>query len=197
MPRCEDGGTAGIPARRASDGPARWDGRTAAKRLPGAWRAAVAVVWAGALLLLSACAAGPGGSGGGGPAGSVPPIAPTVSPVPLPSGAGPEGLPTPTVIDPVVGARERRLAWTLVRSGGAELVVQALVGGPPCDAVTGVEVAESASTVAVTVWAGRVPGAVGCDGPQPAMVGIFWVRVPLSAPLGSRAVVAGTGATGG
>ncbi|MEI2732493.1 MAG: hypothetical protein V9G08_10950 [Dermatophilaceae bacterium] len=167
MPRARAGMTGGIPAR--------------------SW---VGLGLVGVVLLLAACAA-PGGTSGGGPTGAVPPVAPTVTPVPMPPGAAPDPLPTPTVMDPVTGARERRLVWTLVRSGGNELVVQTMAGGPPCDAVTGLDVTESASSVTVTVWSGRVPGAAGCDGPQPAMVGIFWIRVPLSAPLGARSVVPG------
>ncbi len=168
MPRARAGMTGGIPAR--------------------SW---VGLGLVGVVLLLAACAA-PGGTSGGGPTGAVPPVAPTVTPVPMPPGAAPDPLPTPTVMDPVTGARERRLVWTLVRSGGNELVVQTMAGGPPCDAVTGLDVTESASSVTVTVWSGRVPGAAGCDGPQPAMVGIFWIRVPLSAPLGARSVVPGS-----
>jgi hypothetical protein len=63
-------------------------------------------------------------------------------------------------------------------------VVEVQVGGAPCDAVTGLDVTESATTVALTVWAGRTPRA-DCHG-IPATLGTFRVRVPLDRPLGER-----------
>ena len=73
--------------------------------------------------------------------------------------------------------------------GSRTVIVEAVVGGIPCDRVTGVDAAESTSAVTVTVWAGPETGATGCDGPQPAMAQIVWVRVPLGAALGSRTVL--------
>jgi hypothetical protein len=70
-----------------------------------------------------------------------------------------------------------------------QLVVETYVGGTACDQVTGVDVVQAPTTVTVTVWAGRTPAGVGCDGPQPAMAMQAWIRVPLSEPLGSRTVV--------
>jgi hypothetical protein len=102
-------------------------------------------------------------------------------------------MPTPSVGDPVAGQRERRVIGRLVTARGAELVVEVVSGGPPCEAVTGVDVTESTSEVRLAVWVGRTPTATGCDGPRPALAAIQWVRVPLSAPLGTRAVHADPG----
>lgn len=146
--------------------------------------------------LVAACSLG--GSGRVGSAGGaddsssgVPPAPPATTPRTVsPSQAGQAG-PDPVVIDPVAGHRERRLPWTMVRSDGRELVVAVRAGGPPCDAITGVEARESAERVVLIVWSGRVPAAAGCDDPQPALLGTFWVRVPLAAPVGDRAVTPG------
>jgi hypothetical protein len=83
------------------------------------------------------------------------------------------------------------VAWQVVVADPAsrQVVVQAVVGGLPCDRVTGVETVETASSVTVTVWAGPQTGATGCDGPVPAMAQIVWVRVPLADVLGGRTVV--------
>lgn len=139
------------------------------------------------LAALAACAWG--GSSPEATGTGVPPAPPATSPRPVPP-AG-QAPPTPSVMDPVAGQRERRLPWTVVRPSPDTLVVEVAAGGPPCDAVTGVDVVESDDRVAVTVWAGRVPGATGCEGPVPALLGTFWVRVPLAAPLGTRVVTPG------
>lgn len=78
------------------------------------------------------------------------------------------------------------MPWRLVLASGSDLVVEVKAGGPPCDAVTGLDVAESEQTVSVAVWAGKTPGA-SCPG-QPAVLGTFWIRVPLAAPIGQRQV---------
>jgi hypothetical protein len=108
--------------------------------------------------------------------------------LPEPPGAG---IPTPTLSDPVPGKRLRQIPWRLVSAdpGTQTVVVETVVGGIPCDRVTGVDVAETAASVTITVWAGPENGATGCDGPQPAMAQIVWVRVPLLSALGSRSVL--------
>jgi hypothetical protein len=88
----------------------------------------------------------------------------------------------------VAGQRERRAPWRLVAAGpGPAVVVELNAGGPPCDVVTHLDVDESPSTVGLTVWAGREPGAE-CLG-LPALLGTFRVRVPLAEPLGTRTLV--------
>lgn len=176
-------GTPGAPARTVGGMPL---GRVR-RRGPGTPLGVLAGLTA--LAALAACASG--GSGPGATGTGVPPAPPATSPRPVPAPPADQAPPTPSVMDPVAGQRERRLPWTVVRPSAETLVVEVAAGGPPCDAVTGVDVVESADRVAVTVWAGRVPGATGCEGPVPALLGTFWVRVPLAAPLGARAVTPG------
>jgi len=132
----------------------------------------------------------PGGVPPTPPSGGVLPAPPPGAPAPLPEPPG-SGNPTPSVSDPVAGQRHRQVAWRLVAADPAarRVVVEAVVGGIPCDRVTGVEAAETASTVTVTVWAGPEVGATGCDGPQPALAQIVWVAVPLADVLGSRTLL--------
>lgn len=93
--------------------------------------------------------------------------------------------------DQVAGQRQRTVPWRVVSADPAArmLVVETVVGGIPCDQVTGVEATETATSVTVTVWAGPQEGATGCDGPQPALAQIVWVRVPLASALGTRRVL--------
>ena len=137
----------------------------------------------GAVLFLCACT-------GSEPVRSAPPATPSTPPATVrpPQTGASKVTPTPAVIDPVTGAHERRAPWRLISATDSELVVEVQAGGQPCDAVTGVDVTESAQTVAVTVWTGRTPDA-NCPG-QPALLGTFWVRVPLNAPLAGRSPVA-------
>jgi len=72
----------------------------------------------------------------------------------------------------------------LVQAVGKVVVVEVQAGGAPCDAVTGIDVAESPEAVELTVWAGRTPGA-HCRG-VPAVLGTFRIRVLLAEPLGAR-----------
>ncbi len=86
------------------------------------------------------------------------------------------------------------MGWRLVSAAGTpapSLIVEVVTGGTPCDSVTGAEAVETSSSVTLTVWTGRTAGATGCEGPQPALARINWIRVPLAAPLGSRTLVAG------
>jgi hypothetical protein len=120
----------------------------------------------------------PTGSGSGGP----PPL-PEVSP---------PASPALTPIDPVAGTRERTARWRLAgqAEGGRVLLLDVQVGGPPCDAVTAVDVSESAAAVTVTVYAGRT-GSGSCPPGVPAILGTARVRAVLAAPLGSRKLVDG------
>ena len=88
------------------------------------------------------------------------------------------------MIDPVDGQRERPAHWRLITATGTDLIVEVQAGGAPCDAVTGADVTEDPQTVSLTIWTGRTPGA-NCPG-QPALLGTFWIRVPLTAPLADR-----------
>ena len=62
--------------------------------------------------------------------------------------------------------------------------------GPPCDALTDVDVRETNAAVTVTVRAGRVPGARCVPGVE-AVVGTFLVIAELAEPLGGRTLVDG------
>ncbi|MGL5808511.1 MAG: hypothetical protein ACRCYQ_01020 [Nocardioides sp.] len=119
----------------------------------------------------------------------VPAAPPPVPPTTLEGGsARPE--PPPGLATPVPGRRERRVDWRFVEEvPGPALILELQAGGPPCDAVTDVTAVESSSAVDIAVWAGRTPGA-RCAG-VPALLGTFRIRVPLTAPLGSREVRAG------
>jgi hypothetical protein len=91
-------------------------------------------------------------------------------------------------VTPVAGAKARAATWKLAGGGqGRVLDLDVTVGGPPCDAVTGVDVRESPTTVAVTVYAGPIPTA-DCRG-VPAITGTVRVRVTLGEPLGSRRLI--------
>jgi hypothetical protein len=89
-------------------------------------------------------------------------------------------------VEPVAGQRTRRVRWRAVQAAGDVVVVEVQAGGAPCDAITDVDVAESADDVELTIWAGRTPGA-RCRG-VPALLGTFRVRVPLAEPLGERSL---------
>lgn len=137
------------------------------------------------LLLATACGSTGVGSGPyDGDDRAAPPLPPSRQPVPT-AGPTPVPVPVPGVVRPVAGARERRVAWRLVRAlRGPAVLVEVQVGGAPCDVVTGVDVTESDRAVRLVVWAGREPRA-RCAGP-PAMLGTFRLRVPLGEPLRTR-----------
>jgi hypothetical protein len=117
---------------------------------------------------------------------SAPPVAPTDSPSGQ-SDSSANPLPTPAIIDPVPGQRERRADWRLIReAAGPAVMIEVEAGGEPCDAITDLSVSETPTVVDITVWAGRVPGA-RCDG-VPAILGTAGMRVPLKAPLAGRTV---------
>jgi hypothetical protein len=88
--------------------------------------------------------------------------------------------------------RARAARWTLAGSadGGGALLLDVAVGGPPCDAVTAVDVMETAERVTVSVYAGATASA-SCGPGVPAMVGTVRVPAHLSGPLGARTLVDG------
>lgn len=137
----------------------------------------------GLVLLVAACGGAPPTGADPGGERSVSPAPPAQPPATVPSEVVPS--PEPAVVDPVPGRHERQVTWRLVGTApGPAVVVEVQAGGAPCDAVTGVDVTESASTVRLTVWAGRTPGA-DCHG-IPATLGTLRLRVPLKEPLGTR-----------
>ena len=139
-------------------------------------------------LCLGACATGarPGGV-------TVPPDTGAASggPPPLPEVSAP-APPSLVPVAPVPGARARAVRWTLAGSadGGGTLLLDVAVGGPPCDAVTAVDVMETAQRVTVSVYAG-VTASASCGPGVPAMVGTVRVPAHLNRPLGSRTLVDG------
>jgi hypothetical protein len=78
--------------------------------------------------------------------------------------------------------------WRLVSAEGRTLHLAAQAGGPPCEAISSVDVDERATVVKVAVNAGSLPGAK-CGPGVRAIIGTFPVTVHLKAPLGSRALV--------
>ncbi len=139
-----------------------------------------------ALVVLAGCGGGPGTTRSGGGTGVPPSEAPT--PTPMPDETEPTS-PAPPVVEAVAGTRERAASWRFVRARGSTVLVEVDLGGPPCDAVTGLEVTESADVVGLLVWTGPVSGA-RCAG-QPAVLGTVRVEVRLDAPLAGRRRVAG------
>jgi len=79
----------------------------------------------------------------------------------------------------------REVPWKLVSDDGRVLRLEVQAGGPPCDAVTGVDVDERPDAVVVTVRAGAEPGA-RCGPGVAAVLGTFGVEAKLREPLGSR-----------
>jgi hypothetical protein len=139
-------------------------------------------------LCLGGCATGarPGGV-------TVPPNTGAASggPPPLPEVSTP-APPSLVPVAPVPGTRARAVRWTLAGSadGGGTLLLDVPVGGPPCDAVTAVDVMETADRVTVSVYAGATASA-SCGTGLPAMVGTVRVPAHLNRPLGSRTLVDG------
>jgi hypothetical protein len=93
----------------------------------------------------------------------------------------------PPTIKPTAGRAKRTVPWKLVakRDGERQLVLEVMLGGRPCDALTGISVRETRKTATITVRAGRVPGARCADGIS-AVVGTFRVVAQLVDPLGHR-----------
>jgi len=139
--------------------------------------------------VVAACANGAGPPG----APSVPPTGRgSGGPPPLPE-VSPPATPALTPIDPVAGTPDRTVRWRLAgqAEGGRVLLLDASVGGPPCDAVTGVDVRESAAEVRIIVYAGKT-GSGSCPPGVPAILGTARVRAVLAQPLGTRKPVDGS-----
>jgi hypothetical protein len=80
---------------------------------------------------------------------------------------------------------EREVPWRLLEADGRTLRLEVEAGGPPCDAVTGVDVDERPDIVVITVRAGSERGA-RCGPGVAAVLGRFRVAAELRAPLGAR-----------
>jgi hypothetical protein len=140
---------------------------------------------------LAGCAAGGEHPQPGGPT-AVPPTGPASGgPPPLTTGSAP-ALPPLTPISPVAGTRARTVPWTFAGQAddGRQLMFDVAIGGPPCDAVTAVDVVEESGSVTVTVHAGVVTGG-NCTGGVPAIIGTVRVVARLTQPLGARTLVDG------
>jgi len=156
-------------------------------------RIVLTAVALGIALLATGCAASAGADPGdgsdipptSGPAGSGPPPLPDSSPPPTP-----ELVP----ITPVPGHHDRVAAWRPAgqSDGGRRLLLDVTIGGPPCDAVTGVDVTETGTAVTVTVHAGRLPSA-DCPSGVSAALATARVAAQLARPLGDRHLLGGTG----
>jgi hypothetical protein len=101
-------------------------------------------------------------------------------------------LPIPEV-SPVPGRRDRTVPWRLVgrRDGDRTVLLEMTIGGPPCDMVTAVDVAEAAATINITVYAG-VAGTGRCSPGVRGSVATVRVPVQLARPLGTRTLTAGS-----
>jgi hypothetical protein len=96
-----------------------------------------------------------------------------------------------TPVDLLPGTRARVATWRLAgRDGARTLLLDVQVGGAPCDAVTDVDVQETANSVRITVHAGVV-AFEGCGAGVPARLGVVRVRAHLEQPLGVRRLLGG------
>jgi hypothetical protein len=151
-------------------------------------RRPVVLVMLALVAVVTACANGAGPPG----APSVPPTGRgSGGPPPLPE-VSPPATPALTPIDPVAGTRDRTVRWRLAgqADNGRVLLLDVPIGGPPCDAATGVDVRESATEVTIIVYAGKT-GSGSCPPGMPAILGTARVRAVLAQPLGSRKPVDG------
>lgn len=119
--------------------------------------------------------------GAGLPVAAAAPIITTVAEVPAPPGLTPF-TDTPGIVDPHPQAID---SWSRIPDADA-LAVHFTTGTPECFGVTA-EVQETTDIVAVKLRSGTVPEAVGRACIMLAVFGTM--TVPLSAPVGERAVV--------
>lgn len=77
------------------------------------------------------------------------------------------------------------MRWRLAARAGSSLLLDVNVGGPPCDAVTAVEVDETPASIVITVHAGRTPGA-NCRAGTPALLGSYRVQATARAAGGAQ-----------
>jgi hypothetical protein len=149
-------------------------------------RIAVLALVLGVALLATSCRPSNSGSGvepTGAAIGSGPPPLPESSPPPLP---------TLVPITPAAGQRERKAQWRLAGKSddGRRLLVDVAIGGPPCDTVTGVDVAETETSVTVTVYAGRLRSA-DCPNGTAGSLATARVEAKLTRPLADRKLLGG------
>jgi hypothetical protein len=104
--------------------------------------------------------------------------------------AAPLRTPAPSIIRPVRGRAERPVRWRLAARSGRSLLLDVNVGGPPCDAVTAVEVDETPASIVITVHAGRTPGA-DCRAGTPALLGTYRVKARQREPPAARKLLDG------
>jgi hypothetical protein len=156
-------------------------------------RTVVLAVVLGIVLPVAGCAASTGGSAGSGGATEISPstAGPADSgPPPLPD-SSPPSTPALVPITPQPGERERVAQWRLAdRSDDRRLLLDVTVGGPPCDTVTGVDIAETGTTVTVTVHAGRLTSA-DCPPGVAGALATARVAAQLARPLGDRELLGG------
>jgi hypothetical protein len=88
----------------------------------------------------------------------------------------------------------RLIKWTRVEAGkGRQLIIHYTAAGlAECNVLGQVIVAETVTTVAVTVLVGHLPG-TNCGGIQPMLAAPFVTTVTLREPLGTRTVIDGAG----
>jgi hypothetical protein len=145
------------------------------------------VLVAGAVGVLAAAIGGCGDAGGD---DGLPPAPPSAGP---PSADDPEQAPPstrPNEVQPEAASDLRRVRWSraeVTRDGRRLRVHTTLTGGPPCTVLGRVDTRESASTVTITLWAGRRRGE-DCGGRQPQVGFPIVVTVDLAAPLAGREV---------
>jgi hypothetical protein len=147
----------------------------------------------GVVALTAACASSSGRAGGDNGTDIPPTWAGTADSGPAPlTDDTPPATASPAPVTPATGRRERVARWQLAdRSDGRRLLVDVQVGGPPCDTVTGVDVAETATSVTVTVHAGRLPSADCPEGVTGALA-TARVEATLERPLGDRQLLGGS-----
>ena len=112
-------------------------------------------------------------------------------PPPLPD-SNPPATPSLIPITVAPGRRERVAEWHLVgqSDGGRRLLLDVTIGGPPCDTVTGLDIAESATTITITVHAGRLTS-TDCPAGATAALATARLEARLAQPLGSRNLLGG------
>lgn len=126
------------------------------------------------LSVLAACSSG---------GKSTDPIAPQRSSTQtgLPTGSSPAASdPTvapPALTTPVPGLRERTLTFTVVERSPRWWIIETQAGGPPCDAITGLEVTGTRADPQIAVYAGSTTGRP-CEA-MPAILGTFRLSVDL------------------
>ena len=146
---------------------------------------------AAAVILLAAGCAQRNAAGG---AGAAPDNTGTPLPVPtsLPSSGLPPAMrPNQAQPDPRA-AHLKPVPWTsAVPTGERQVQVSyAITGNPACSTLGRVHVLETARSVKITVFLGRLPG-TDCTGPQSQLAATMITAVTLAAPVGDRTILDG------